>query len=87
MRILKRFDLVNRGVRQPVQPHTFYARLLVFDKKLLWRSDECVLLPCFNAWPDIFAVMNCCVVALSLFSSASLTWSADSWYSVQWHIK
>jgi len=21
--------------------------------KLLWRSDECVLLPCFNAHPDI----------------------------------
>jgi len=29
---LARFDLANRGVRQPVQPHTFYARLLVFDK-------------------------------------------------------
>jgi len=25
----------------------------------------------FNAQPDIFAVMNCCVVALSLFSSDS----------------
>ena len=24
--------------------------------KLLGRSDECVLLPCFNAQPDIFAV-------------------------------
>jgi len=29
---LARFYLANRGVRQPVQPHTFYARLLVFDK-------------------------------------------------------
>jgi len=28
------FDLTNRVVRQPVQPHTFYARLLVFDKTL-----------------------------------------------------
>jgi len=27
---LSRFDLPNRGVRQPVQPHT-YARRLVFD--------------------------------------------------------
>jgi len=27
--------------------------------------------------------MNCCVVALSLFSSDILTWSADSLYSVQ----
>ena len=55
--------------------------------KLLWRSDECVSLPCFNAQPDIFAVMNCCVVALSLFFSDMLTWSADSLYSVQWNIK
>jgi len=70
---LARFDLANRGVRQPVQPHTFYARLLAFDETL--------------AQPDIFAVMNSCVAALSLFSSDSLTQSADSLYSVQWHIK
>ena len=55
--------------------------------KLLWRSNECVFLPCFNAQPDIFAVMNCCVVALSLFSSDILAWSTDSLCSVQWHIK
>jgi len=30
-----------------------------------------------------FLEMNCCVVALSLFSSDILTWSADSLYSVQ----
>jgi len=30
-----------------------------------------------NAHPDIFAVINCCVVALSVFSSDILTWSAD----------
>jgi len=30
-----------------------------------------------NAHPDIFAVMNCCVVALSVFSSDILTWRAD----------
>jgi len=30
----------------------------------LWRSDEGVLLYCFNAQPDIFAVRNFCVVAL-----------------------
>jgi len=39
---------------------------------LLRRSDECVLLPCFNAQPDIFAVMNCCVIALIVFSSDML---------------
>jgi len=38
------------------------------------------------AQPDIFAVMNHCVVALSVFPSDILTWSADSLYSVQWHI-
>ena len=41
---LARFDLANRGARQPVQPHTSYARLLVFDETL--------------AQPD-FAVVNC----------------------------
>jgi len=28
--------------------------------------------------PDIFGVINCCVVAFVLFSSDSLTWSAHS---------
>jgi len=27
-----RFDLANRGVRQPVRQHTFCAPLLVFDR-------------------------------------------------------
>jgi len=44
---------------------------------MLWHSDECVLLSCLNAHPGMFAVMNCCVVALSVFSSDILTWSAD----------
>ena len=55
-------------------------------RKLLWRSDKCVSIPGFNAQPDIFAVTNCCVVALSVFSSDIATWSADSLYSAQWHI-
>jgi len=50
----------------------------------IWRDLSAGLV---NAQPDIFAVMNFCVVVLSLFFSDSLTWSADSWYSVQWHIK
>jgi len=29
---------------------------LFWSCKLLWRSDEYVLLPCFNTQPDIFAV-------------------------------
>ena len=80
-------------MRQTVQPHTFYARRLVFDKtsaqhhfaavKLLGRSDECVLLPCFNMQPDMFAVMNCCIVALIVFSSDMLAWMADSLYSAR----
>jgi len=40
-----RFDLANRNARQPVQRHTFYAPLLVFDKA--------------SALPH-FAVVNCC---------------------------
>jgi len=34
LRSLARFDLANRGVRWTVQPHTFYAPLLIFDKTL-----------------------------------------------------
>jgi len=83
-------DLANRGVYQPAQPHTFYSPLLVFDKtSAQLHFANCsdvvmsVLLPCFNAQPDIFALTNCCFVALSLASSDMLTWSADSLYSVQ----
>ena len=48
---LAKFDLANQGVRQPVQPRTFNAQLPIFHETL--------------AQPDIFAVMNCCVVAYS----------------------
>jgi len=41
--------------------------------KLLWRNDECALLRCFNAQPDIFAVMNCCVSALTLCSYRTIS--------------
>jgi len=52
------FDLANRGVRQPVQPHTFYAGLLIFDKTL--------------AQPH-FAVVNCSDAMMSAFYSPVLT--------------
>ena len=44
---------------------------------MLWHGDECFLLPCLNAQPDSFAVMNYCDVELSVFSSDILTWGAD----------
>jgi len=50
--------------------------------KLLWRIDECILLPCFNVQPNIFAVMNRCIVALGVFHSDILTWSANSLYAL-----
>ena len=53
--------------------------------KLLWHGGEYVSLPYFNAQPDIFAVMNCCVVAMSLFSSDSLTWTAQFIFSAMPH--
>jgi len=37
------------------------AALCFCSCELRWSSTECVLLPCFNALPDIFAVMNCSV--------------------------
>jgi len=65
-------------IRQDISAAWFYSC------KFLWGIDECVLLSCFNAQPDILAVMNGCVVAVSLFSSDSLTSSTNSLYSVQW---
>jgi len=38
--------------------------------------------PCFNVQPDIFAFMNCCVVALIAVSSDILAGSADSLYAM-----
>jgi len=55
---LVKFDLANQGVRQPVQPHTFNAQLLVFDETLA-QSD--------------FAVVNCSDVVMSVFHSPILT--------------
>jgi len=90
-----RFDLANRGVRQPVQPHT-YARLLVFDATLAQHhfaivncSDAVTSLfySPFSTHSQNFVVTNSCVAELSLFSSDILTWSTDSLYSVQLHIK
>jgi len=92
---LARFNLANRSARQPVQPHT-YARLLVFDETsaqprfaIVNCSDAVmtVFYAPFSTRSQNFAVMNSCVAALSLFSSGIRTRSADSLYSVQWHIK
>jgi len=85
--------LAPPGSAYAVQPHTFCAPLLVFNERsaqldfaVVNCSDAVIsvcLNPCFNAQTDIFTIMNCCVVALSLFSSDIVTWSADSLYSVQ----
>jgi len=55
---LARFDLANRGVSQTVQPYTFYARLLEFDKTL--------------AQPH-FAVVNCSDAVMSMLYYPVLT--------------
>jgi len=55
---LARFDLANHGVRQPVQPHTFYARLLAFDET--------------SSQPDS-AVVNCSEAVMSVFYPSVLT--------------
>jgi len=65
--VVYKFQTVNPRC-PPSQPHTFlldchstrHSRNLVFlqNYELRSRSTECVLFPCFNALPDIFAVMN-----------------------------
>ena len=54
---------------------------------MLWHSGECFLLPYLNAQPDSFAVMNCCVVALSVFSSDILTWGVDILVYIQCQVR
>jgi len=55
---LAKFDPANRGVRQPVQRHTFNAQLLVFDETLAQHD---------------FAVVNCSDVGMIVFHSPVLT--------------
>jgi len=55
---LARLDRAHRRVRYPVQPHFFYARLLVFDMTL--------------AQPH-FAVVHCTDALMSVFYSTDLT--------------
>jgi len=83
------------GCAPAVQPHT-YARLLVFGETLAQPHFAAVncsdavmsgFYSPFSTRSQNFAVMNSCIAALGLFSSDILTWSADSLYSVQWHIK
>jgi len=63
------------------------AALYFCSCELLWRSSGCVLLPCFNAVPDIFAVTNCSVLALSVvFCSGLLTGALINFCVLQWHI-
>ena len=51
---LARFDIAKGVVHQPDQPHTFYARLLVFDK---------------TSTQPHFAVVNCYDAMMSVFYS------------------
>ena len=54
---LVKFDLAKQGLRQPVQPLTFNAQLLVFKETLVQ--------------PD-FAAVNCSDVVMSVFHSPVL---------------
>jgi len=73
---LARFDIANRGVRQPVQPHTIYAGLLVFDETsaqpdfavfLAWRW---AVLPVgwFSRTIGLFLSLRCGIFLLLRFS-------------------
>jgi len=68
--VIYKFETVNPGC-PPSQQNTFCSTTIRWDIRaalyfcsceLPWRSTECVLLPCFNALPDIFVVMNCSVL-------------------------
>ena len=64
--VIYKVQIVNPGCPS-FQPYTFWstavrrdirAALYFCSCELRWRSIKCVLLPCFNALPHIFAVMN-----------------------------
>jgi len=70
--VVYKFQTVNSGC-PPSPPHTFWstairrdirAALYFCSYELRWCSIEFVPLPCFNALPDIFAVMNCSVLGV-----------------------
>jgi len=61
--------------------------LLFCSCELRLRITESVVFLCFNELPDIFAVMNCSVLALSaVLCSGVLTYNADNLCSLQGHI-
>jgi len=80
-------DLVlQTGVCVRQSSRTLCVPLLVCDKALaqldfvVVNCPEAVMnvfLPCISTQPDIFAIMNCCVMALSLYYSDIVTWRAD----------
>jgi len=72
--VIYKFQAVNPGCPSS-PPHTFWSTTVRRDiRAALYfcsfeprcRSTECVLLPCFNALPDIFAGMNCSETAGNL---------------------
>jgi len=68
---LARFDFSNRGVRQPVNPHLVYARLLVFDKTLAQPHFSAV--NCSDELMSVFysPVLTCRVIFLQLRTAVS----------------
>jgi len=107
--VVYKFQTVNPGCSLS-QSHTWSnairqdirAALYFCSCGLCWRCAECVLLLlCFNALLDIFAVVNCADVALSVFYYSSVLtrcWiflqlstalsldAGDNLCSLQWHI-
>jgi len=77
---------------------TFCTRLLVFDETLgqphfaavncsdVVMTDECVLLPVSTRSLIFLQLWTACLSVEFIFPDI-LTWSADSLYSAQWHIK
>jgi len=77
---------LDTGVCVKQSSRTLCAPLLIFEKTFAQPhfadvncSDAVMSVYYSHAQPDIFAVMNCRVVALSVFSSDILTSSADSY--------
>ena len=70
-----RFDLANRGMCQPVQVHTFNARLLVFDKTSAQHHFAAV--NCSDAVMSVFyfPVLMLSLIFLQLWTDVSWRWS------------
>jgi len=90
--VVLQYSILQTGVCASRSSHTLsmldcsystrHQRSFIFQLQIARTQWWECFAPCFNAQPDIFAIMNCCVVVLIAVSSDILAGSADSLYAM-----